>query len=228
MQIAIIPARGGSKRIPKKSIRPFLGKPLIAYTIEAAVKSGFFDHILVSTDSEEFADIAREYGAEVPFMRPAELADDFTPTQPVINHAINWVRENWGEPERYCQFFANPFVTAENIRGGYEMLREHRANCVLGVAEFPYPILRSFKKNEQGGVEYAFPEYAPCRSQDLPVFFHDAAQFYWTELTDVPKDRKKGLSLPYFLPRYMVVDIDTEEDWHIAERLYQAFMCDEK
>ncbi|GKT29210.1 Acylneuraminate cytidylyltransferase like protein [Aduncisulcus paluster] len=176
-----------------------MGKPLIAYTIEAARKSGFFDHILVSTDSEEFAEVARGYGAEVPFMRPAELADDFTPTQPVIDHAVDWVKENWGAPERYCQFFANPFVTAESIRGGYKMLREQRANC-----------------------------YAPCRSQDLPVFFHDAAQFYWIELTDLPADRKKGLNLPYFLPRYMVVDIDTKEDWHIAERLYQAFMCDEE
>lgn len=224
MQIAIIPARGGSKRIPGKNIRPFSGKPLIAYAIEAARKSGFFDHIIVSTDSKEYAEVAQKYGAEVPFMRPAELADDFVATAPVVEHALEWVKENWGEVERFCQFYANPFVTAENINGGYKLLRERRANCVLGVTEFPFPILRSFKKNDQGGVEYAFPEYAQSRSQDLPVYFHDAAQFYWHELVDIPADRKQGLNLPYFLPRHMVVDIDTEEDWLIAEKLYQAFL----
>ncbi|CCO23586.1 pseudaminic acid cytidylyltransferase [Maridesulfovibrio hydrothermalis] len=223
MQIAIIPARGGSKRIPKKSIRPFLGKPLLAYTIEAARDSGFFDNIIVSTDSEEFAEVAKKYGAEVPFMRPAELADDFTATAPVIEHALEWVKSNMGDVERYCQFYANPFVTVENIKGGYELMREKRANCVLGVTEFAYPILRAFQKNEQGGVEYAFPEYSQSRSQDLPTFFHDAAQFYWHELTDIPADRKSPLSLPYFLPRYMAVDIDTSGDWIIAEKLYQAF-----
>ncbi|OEU66649.1 MAG: pseudaminic acid cytidylyltransferase [Desulfovibrio sp. S3730MH75] len=226
MQVAIIPARGGSKRIPKKSIRPFLGKPLIAYAIEAARDSGFFDHIIVSTDSEEFADVVREYGAEVPFMRPPELADDFAATAPVIEHALSWVRENLGAPERYCQLYANPFVTTENIRGGYKLLREKKANCVLGVTEFAYPILRSFKLNEQGGVTYAFPEYSQSRSQDLPTFFHDAAQFYWHELTYLPADRAEGLNLPYFLPRHMAVDIDTTEDWEIAERLYKAFAAD--
>lgn len=227
MQVAIIPARGGSKRIPGKNIKPFLGKPLIAYTIEAALESGFFDHVIVSTDSEEYAEISRGYGAETPFMRPAELAGDFVATQPVIDHALDWVRDNWGPVERFCQFFANPFVTAGNIHKGYNLLREKQANCVLGVAEFGYPVQRAFTKNEEGGVQYAFPEYAASRSQDLPVLFHDAAQFYWHELTDIPKDREKGLNLPYFLPRYMVVDIDTEEDWYIAERIYQAFMTDE-
>ncbi|WP_320172174.1 pseudaminic acid cytidylyltransferase [Maridesulfovibrio sp.] len=223
MQIAIIPARGGSKRIPGKNIKPFLGKPLIAYAIEAARESGFFDHIIVSTDSEEYAEVSRSYGAETPFMRPAELADDFVATQPVVDHALNWIRSNWGEVERYCQFYANPFVTPGNIRGGYELMREKRANCVLGVTEFPYPVLRAFKHNEQGGVEYAFPEYSQSRSQDLPVFFHDAAQFYWHELTDLPPDREYSLALPYFLPRHMVVDIDTPEDWRIAEKIYAAF-----
>ncbi|WP_432738060.1 pseudaminic acid cytidylyltransferase [Maridesulfovibrio sp. FT414] len=224
MQIAIIPARGGSKRIPGKNIKPFLGKPLIAYAIEAALESGFFDHVIVSTDSEEYAEVSRQYGAEVPFMRPAELAGDFVATQPVIDHALEWVRENRGPIERYCQFYANPFITAGNIRGGFRLLREKQANCVLGVAEFPYPILRAFKHNGQGGVQYAFPEYAASRSQDLPLFFHDAAQFYWHELTDLPKDREQSLNLPYFLPRHMVVDIDTPEDWRIAEKIYQAFI----
>ncbi|MBI9109633.1 pseudaminic acid cytidylyltransferase [Maridesulfovibrio ferrireducens] len=226
MQVAIIPARGGSKRIPKKSIRPFLGKPLIAYAIEAARESGFFDHIIVSTDSEEFAEVVKEYGAEVPFMRPAELAGDFVATAPVIEHALGWVKENLGQPERFCQFFANPFITAETLRGGYKLMREKKANCVLGVTEFAYPILRAFKLNEQGGVQYAFPEYASSRSQDLPTFFHDAAQFYWQELTDLPSDRTEALNLPYFLPRHMAVDIDTIEDWEIAERLYKAFVLD--
>ncbi|WP_027723104.1 pseudaminic acid cytidylyltransferase [Maridesulfovibrio zosterae] len=224
MQIAIIPARGGSKRIPGKNIRHFLGKPLIAYAIEAARESGFFDHIIVSTDSDEYAKIAQYFGAEIPFMRPHELSGDFVATAPVVEHALEWVTTNWGHVERYCQFYANPFITSENISGGYKLMRKHKANCVLGVAEFPFPILRSLKKNDQGGVEYAFPEYAASRSQDLPIFFHDAAQFYWHELTDIPADRKQELNMPYFMPRHMVVDIDTEEDWFIAEKMYQAFL----
>ena len=224
MQIAIIPARGGSKRIPGKNIKPFLGKPLIAYAIEAAIESGFFDHVIVSTDSEEYAEVSRRHGAETPFMRPDELSGDFVATQPVIDHALDWVRDNWGPVERYCQFYANPFITAETIHEGYKFLRAKKANCVLGVAEFPYPVLRAFKHNEQGGVEYAFPEYAASRSQDLPVLFHDAAQFYWHELTDLPANRETSLNLPYFLPRHTVVDIDTPEDWEIAEKVYKAFM----
>ncbi len=228
MYVAIIPARAGSKRIPKKSIRPFLGKPLLAYAIEAARDSGFFDHIVVSTDSEEFAEVARAYGAEAPFIRPAELAGDYVATAPVVDHALDWVRTHWGELERFCQLYANPFVTAKNIRDGHTLLRGRKADVVLGVTEFPYPILRAFKQQENGGICYAFPEYRQSRSQDLPVFFHDAAQFYWHELTDIPPDRTERLILPLFLPRYMTVDIDTEEDWYIAEKIYSAFCLNEK
>lgn len=223
MQIAIIPARGGSKRIPRKSIRPFLGKPLIAYAIEACLQSGLFDHVLVSTDSEEFAAVAREHGAETPFLRPADLAGDYVATAPVVDHALDWATRHWGRPDRFCQLYANPFVTAENLAGGQALLRRERANVVLAVTTFAYPILRALALDETGGVGYAFPEYRESRSQDLPTFYHDAAQFYWHELADIPPDRTKPRNLPYLVPRHMAVDIDTEEDWTIAERLFQAF-----
>lgn len=221
MKIAIIPARGGSKRVPGKNIRPFAGKPLIAYPIEACLQSGLFAHVLVSTDSEEIAAVARSAGAAVPFLRPAELAGDFVATAPVVEHALQWARTAWGECSVYCQLYANPFVTAQTLHRGLALLESSGADTVLGVTEFPYPILRAFRLDDRGAVTYAFPEYAPCRSQDLPTFYHDAAQFYW----HAQRPQAAGhvpLALPLILPRHRVVDIDTEEDWRIAERLYQA------
>ena len=222
MKIAIIPARGGSKRIPGKNIRLFAGKPLIAYPIEACRQSGLFEHVLVSTDSEEIAAVARDVGSEVPFLRPAELAGDFVPTAPVVEHALQWAREAWGPCSSYCQLYANPFVTVQTLHQGLRLLEERDADEVLGVTEFPYPILRAFKLDARGAVYYAFPEYAPSRSQDLPVFYHDAAQFYWHACKTRPLDHVR-LALPLVLPRHVVVDIDTEEDWRIAERQYSIF-----
>ncbi|MGI6657728.1 MAG: pseudaminic acid cytidylyltransferase [Desulfobulbus sp.] len=227
MNIAVIPARAGSKRIPGKNIRPFCGKPLLAYPIEAARASGLFDHIVVTTDSTQFAAIARQYGAETPFLRPKELADDHIATQPVVDHALDWIRDNWGPVARYCQFYANPFITKESIAASYRLLQQTGANTVIGVTEFPFPILRAFKMLEDGTIEYAFPQYKLSRSQDLPVFFHDAAQLYWHELEHV-RQEKTPVVFPYFLPRHMVVDIDTEEDWRIAEKLYRAFSAQQE
>ncbi len=226
MNIAIIPARGGSKRILRKNIRNFCGKPLIAYPILACLQSGLFSHVLVSTDDEEIAKIARRYGAEVPFLRPAELSGDFVATSPVVEHALAWAQTHWGECENYCQLYANPFITAENIIRGFSLLQEDQAHEVLAIAEYPYPVLRSFVF-EQGKLVYAFPEYKTSRSQDLPVYYHDAAQFYWHKNSCVVNDEEKKVT-SIILPRHMVVDIDTEEDWHIAEKLYIAFLQDTK
>lgn len=222
MRLAIIPVRGGSKRIPGKNIRNFAGKPLIAYPIEACLQSALFEHVLVSTDSEEIAAVAREAGAETPFMRPAELADDHTATHPVVEHALAWADAHWGECAEYCQLYANPFVTPKTLHAGLRLLLEQDADETLGVAEFPSPILRAFKLDERGGVTYAFPQYKMARSQDLPVYYHDAAQFYWHARRRRPEDHVP-LPMPMVLPRHMVVDIDTEEDWRIAERIYAAF-----
>ena len=225
MKVALIPARGGSKRIPLKSIKEFFGKPLLAYAIEAARASGLFDRILVSTDSEAIARVALEYGAEVPFMRPAALADDHTPTQPVIDHAMAWCVEHWGEPEHFCQLYANPFILPENIRRCFELLLERKADVTLSVTSFPYPILRSFKLNQDGTIGYAFPENAAKRSQDLPEFYHDVGQFYWHDGAWYFRKRatRGARAYPFFLPRHLTQDLDTPEDWEIAEKLYGAF-----
>lgn len=216
MKVAIIPVRGGSKRIPGKNGRPFLGTPLLEYAIRVCQDSSLFDHILVSTDNLDLVALAQKCGAEVPFLRPADLAGDQVPTAPVVEHALSWIRVNWGEPEHYCQLYANPFIRAENLRRAHELLLTSGARAVLAVTEFPYPILRAFKV-VNGGVEYAFPEYRLTRSQDMPTFYHDAGQFYWHN-----PSFSLDLALPLILPRHQVVDIDTEEDWLVAENLFRT------
>lgn len=222
MRIAIIPARGGSKRIPGKNIRSFAGKPLIAYPIKACCQSGLFSHVLVSTDSEEIAAVARTAGAEVPFLRPAELSGDHVATAPVVEHALAWAKAHWGQSSEYCQLYANPFITPENLQAGLTLLLARDADTILAVTEFPYPILRAFKLDESGAVTYAFPQYRTTRSQDLPTFYHDAGQFYWHACRERLVENSE-FSLPLMLPRHMVVDIDTEEDWSLAERLFSTF-----
>lgn len=226
MNIAIIPARGGSKRIFRKNVRQFCGKPLLAYPIDVCLQSGLFDHILVSTDSEEIAEVARAYGAETPFMRPPELAGDFVATAPVVEHALAWAGEHWGRVSYCCQLYANPFITVAHLQQGLALLQERGVHETLGIVEFPYPILRAFKLDDAGAVAYAFPQYRAARSQDLPEFYHDAAQFYWH---DCAKAQEGGehTSLPVIIPRHRAVDIDTEEDWRVAEHLYRALaLCD--
>ena len=225
MRIAIIPARGGSKRVPGKNIRPMNGKPLLAWPIDACRRSGLFEHILVSTDSRDIAAVAESWGAQAPFLRPAELSDDHVPTAPVVEHALAWAERHWGQVDVYCQLYANPFVTPANLERGLTLLRDSGADVTLAVTEFPYPILRAFKLDEDGAVAYAFPEYQPARSQDLPVFYHDAGQFYWHK-NGSGKPGRKRKALPVILPRHLAVDIDTEEDWMIAEKLHAFFLMD--
>jgi N-acylneuraminate cytidylyltransferase len=223
--VAIITARGGSKRIPRKNIRPFLGRPMIAYPIEAASQSGLFDRIVVSTDDAEIAEVALKCGAETPFMRPAELSDDHTATAPVVRHAIQWLRDNGQPPEYVCCIYPTaPFLTAGDLREGRAALRQPGCSFAFSVSRFGYPIQRALRRVGDIGVQPFFPESIPSRSQDLEPAYHDAGQFYWgTAQAFMDRIRIFGpASIPIVLPAHRVQDIDDEEDWRRAEYLYRA------
>lgn len=223
--VAVIPARIGSKRIPKKNIKFFLGKPMIAYSIEAAKDSGVFDKVIVSTDSEEIAVVAREYGAEVPFMRPSELANDSANIDDVILHAMEWINTNWWQIDYICNIFsAAPFVRAEYVRKGFEIIEKGKATSAIAVTSFPYPIFRAFKVDEKGKLQMFWPEHRLTHSQNLPEAYHDAGQFHWADARKYAVERKLFSSdaLPIILPRKIVQDIDTLEDWERAEVMYRA------
>jgi pseudaminic acid cytidylyltransferase len=226
MKIAIIPARGGSKRIPRKNLRPFCGKPIIAYSIEAAKNSGLFDHVIVSTDDAEIMEVARAYGAETPFVRPKELADDHATTVPVIRHAVSWVQDNIGPVEHACCIYATaPFVQAASLISAHDMLVQHAVTgYVFTATSFPFPIQRAFKVNPEGFVDMFEPHNYNTRSQDLEPAFQDAGQFYWgsAEAYLSGKIFFSPDSMAFLLPRHMVQDIDTPEDWKRAELMYQA------
>ncbi|MEP3562685.1 MAG: pseudaminic acid cytidylyltransferase [Marinobacter sp.] len=225
MRLAIIPARGGSKRIPRKNIKEFCGKPMIAWSIEAARESGCFDHIIVSTDDPEIAAVAEEYGAKVPFTRPPELADDHTATRPVINHAIQEVSRLWGMPEYVCCLYAtSPFMLAEDLKQAFTKLRDSNADFVFSAGRFPYPIKRGFRVNDAGRVERLWPEHRYTRSQDLEETYHDAGQFYWGKTNAFLNlgDPMSEAGVAYVLPGTRVHDIDTQEDWAVAELLFRA------
>ena len=225
MKIAIIPARGGSKRIPRKNIRPFCGKPMIAWPIEAARASGCFDHIIVSTDDMEIAEVARVLGADVPFMRPPELSDDYTGTTPVIAHAINWVNRNVGSVEAACCIYATaPFVRAEDLRRGFDVLVHSGADYAFTVTSYAFPIQRAIRITTDDRVEMFNPEHFGTRSQDLEEAYHDAGQFYWGRASAwlAGKPLFSHDAAPVMLPRHRVQDIDTAEDWERAEWLFKA------
>jgi pseudaminic acid cytidylyltransferase len=225
MNLAIIPARGGSRRIPGKNIKLFAGKPIIAYSIEAAKASGAFDRIIVSTDSDEIAQVAIACGAEIPFIRPKELSDDHTPTAPVIAHAIHWFKDRGHFPEFVCCIYATaPFLKSEFIKEGYETIIRHNVSSVFSVTTFSFPIFRSLRITNKGTLEMFWPEYELTRSQDLPEAYHDAGQFYWLKADSFLKSGKVYTSdaMPVILPRYLVQDIDTLEDWITAERMFKA------
>ena len=225
--VAIIPARGGSKRIPRKNIKSFNGKPMIAYPISAAIRAEVFERIIVSTDDEEIAEVATKLGAEVPFTRPAELADDFTGTTDVIEHALEWLEEH-DEPFDYlCTLYATtPFLRPAKLREGLELLQSSDATSAISVASMPFPVHRTFQITSNNRLQMFWPEHFNTRSQDLPEAYQDAGQFYWTHLerADVePKKRGFGAHvMPVVLPRYVVQDIDTQEDWAMAELMYQV------
>lgn len=228
MKIIVIPARGGSKRIPRKNIKEFCGKPMIAWSIEAALASGCFDQIIVSTDDAEIAEVARQYGAAVPFIRPAELSDDHTGTIPVIRHALEWSNAQGATAEQVCCLYATaPFVSAEDIRQGLLVLGGNDCDYAFSVTSYAFPIQRAIRLNQQGRVEMCTPENFNTRSQDLEEAFHDAGQFYWGRAEAWLQGRTifSTGSMPVHLPRHRVQDIDTPEDWVRAEWLFKAMQA---
>lgn len=224
--VAIIPARGGSKRIPKKNIKFFAGKPIIAYSIKAARATGLFDRIIVSTDSQEIAQVARNWRAEVPFVRPAELADDYTGTGKVILHALKWLDEHHENIGTLCCIYPTaPFIQPEAIQNGYELLKAHCLTSVFSVTTFAAPIFRALKITETGRLGMIWPENLNTRSQDLPQAYHDAGQFYWADAKKYRNAKRfqSDNAMPVVIPRYLVHDIDSPEDWETAEKFYYAF-----
>lgn len=231
MNIAVIPARGGSKRIPRKNIKEFNGKPMIVWSIEAAIKSELFDQVIVSTDDIEIAEIAKSNDASVPFLRPSHLANDTAGTTPVIAHAIQWTIENNLKPKNVCCIYATaPFINVEDLKLGHQIIKQEKWNYAFPVTTFPSPIFRSFRADESAGIEMFYPENFNVRSQDLPEAFHDAGQFYWGK-TEAWLDQKtlfSEKSYPIKIPRWRVQDIDTLEDWTRAESIFKSLKLTNK
>jgi len=222
--ICIIPARGGSKRIPRKNIKDFCGKPIIAYSIEVARQSGLFKKIVVSTDDEQIADVAKAYGAEVPFIRPSRLSDDIVGTSKVFLHALEWLEEHGISAEFACCIYATaPLLQVQYLLAGRDALKHGSANTAISVTSYPYSIFRSLKIDGKGYAEMFWPEYRKKRSQDMPEAYHDAGQFYWVRLINfiLEPNLLGKQTKAIILPRWQVQDIDTQEDWTHAELLYQ-------
>ena len=222
MNIAVIPARGGSKRIPRKNIKLFSGKPMISYAIEAAQASGLFEHIVVSTDDEEIAKISQEYGAEVPFVRPDVLADDYSGTVPVIAHAIDLLQSGglWDIEYVCCIYACVPFIQVDDLKDAFDILRQNNASYSFPVSEFPSPVQRAMHRLLDGKMRPMYPEFEQVRTQDLEPAYFDAGQFYWGKseewlLNKSIHTNAVGLPIPYS----RVIDIDTHDDWKRAEML---------
>lgn len=220
--IAIIPARGGSKRIPRKNIKYFLEKPIIAYSIEAAIKSNLFDEVMVSTEDDEIAQISQKYGANIPFYRNSELSDDNTMTTPVLIDVINKYKKKKQFFEYICCIYPTaPFITEHRLQEGMKLLKNKNVDSVFPVVKFSYPPQRGLVFNDY--IEMLQPEYYNVRSQDLKTIYHDAGQFYCLKTQSLLNEKKLYCkkSLPIILPETEVQDIDNEEDWKIAELKYK-------
>jgi len=225
MNICVIPARGGSKRIPRKNIKEFQGKPMIAYSIEAALKSNCFSQVIVSTEDDEISEVAQKYGAHVPFVRPDELSNDYVGTTPVIKHAIEWMEGNNNHIENVCCLYATaPFVQPQVISKALEKLQESKAGYCFSATSFAFPIQRAIKIVQGDRVDMFYPEHFSARSQDLEEAYHDAGQFYWGKAQAFKDELPlfSEVATPYVLPRYLVQDIDTIEDWIRAEVMYKV------
>ncbi len=224
MNIAVIPARGGSKRIPRKNIKIFYNKPMIVRAIDVAQKTGLFDFIVVSTDDPEVAEIALSNGALLPFIRPASLSDDHTPTVPVIAHAILEMNKLGYFPEYVCCIYpCSPFLKNEDLIKSFEILDSQSIDFVYPVVEYPHPIQRAMRRLSSGKMEFFNPQHELTRTQDLEKSFHDAGQFYWGKSSSWIEHKKMhtdGVGME--IPKWRVVDIDTQDDWKRAEILYSA------
>jgi N-acylneuraminate cytidylyltransferase len=225
----VIPARGGSKRIPRKNIKNFCGKPMISWSVEAALSCDVFDLVVVSTDDEDIAEIARECGAQVPFLRPLELANDFVATVPVVKHAIEELDDIGVVAANICCLYATaPFVQSADIKLGLRKLLDQNCDYVFTVTTFASPIQRALRQSKDGYLEMLSPEMYECRSQDLPETWHDAGQFYWGHRSSWLRDLPifSAACLPLMVPRHRVQDIDTLEDWQRAEWLFKMMLED--
>ncbi|NSL55169.1 pseudaminic acid cytidylyltransferase [Uliginosibacterium aquaticum] len=229
MKLCVIPARGGSKRIPRKNLKDFCGRPIIGWSVVAARRAGCFDQIIVSTDDEEIAATARNLGASTPFMRPPELSDDHTGTTAVIAHAIRHFDAAGTPPTLVCCLYATaPFASADDLCAGLERLQDSDADYAFPVTRYPFPIQRAVRLDEAQHVRMFQPEHFATRSQDLEEAWHDAGQFYWGRreawLAGTPIFSPRSLGLP--VPRHRVQDIDTPEDWLRAEWLFKAMQAE--
>ena len=223
--LCIIPARAGSKRILRKNIKMFLGKPIISYSIAAALKSKLFDHVMVSTDDEEIQDIAIQYGASVPFLRSIENSDDFSTTFDVIEEVILGYKKNGIEFEYACCIYpCAPFVTKEKLSQAYQVLKANNFDSVFPIMEFSFPIQRALKRGKKKEVFFENPQYALTRSQDLPKRYHDAGQFYWLhcEKCIINKVLIGDNSGSIVIPSMQGQDIDNLEDWKLAEIKFET------
>lgn len=221
--LAIITARGGSKRIPKKNIKDFLGKPIIAYSIRAAIDSGIFDEIMVSTDNEEIAEIAKKMGANVPFFRNENTSDDYATTADVISEVLETYSKTNQEFNYACCIYPTaPFINAAKLINAFKLLKDKNCDSVIPITEFSFPILRSLKLSENSTINFNWPEYAFTRSQDLQKAFHDCGQFYFFNVPIFKKTKKliSGNTCGIVMPNSEVQDIDTGEDWKMAEIKY--------
>lgn len=221
--IAIITARGGSKRIPKKNIKEFCGKPIIAYSIKAALESGMFDDVMVSTDSEEIAEIAKEYGASVPFLRSEKTSNDYADTTDVLLEVIEIYAQNGVNFDEFCCIYPTaPFVTGEKLKESHRLLEAKDTNNVIPMVAFSFPPQRGMLKEDKY-IKPAYPEFINYRSQDLPEVYHDCGQFYWCKTHAFLENRDflANKTVPYLVPEMEVQDIDNEADWELAEVKYQ-------
>lgn len=223
--LCIIPARGGSKRIPRKNVKPFLGKPMLAYSIDAALKCRLFDEIMVSTDDKEIAEVARKYGAKVPFMRSSETSSDFATTADVLKEVISKYREMGKEFDNFCCFYATaPLVKSKDVIAAYERLQNSDFTCVYPVVQFSYPIWRCLDLSEDGTMTRHWPKYENSRSQDLPKEYHDTGTFYWYKTQEWLSGNIKVGGIE--VSETTIQDIDTETDWKMAEMKYKLLYMD--
>lgn len=221
--LAIIPARGGSKRIPRKNIRPFMGKPMIAYSIEVALKSGLFDEVMVSTEDEEIAEVAVKYGAKVPFYRSKENADDYIGLTDVLLEVVDAYQVSGYFFDNFCCILpTSPLLDTLQLSEAYQYLIERDFDSVYPVVPFSYPVLRSVRLDQEEGIKMKWPEYSNARSQDLEILYHDAGSFYWVNTSEFMHDRTFD-SLKcggIVVDELRVQDIDNEVDWKLAELKY--------
>jgi pseudaminic acid cytidylyltransferase len=221
MIVAIIPARGGSKRIPRKNIKNFNGRPIISWSIIAAQNSGLFDKVVVSTDDSEIKIISESYGASVPFIRPSDISDDYTPTVPVMAHSVKEIDKLY-EPVEYacCIYPCSPLLLTSDLRKSFSIIKSTGEDFVYPVAEYPHPIYRAMRQSKEGKMEFIHPKYELVGTQDLEKTYHDAGQFYWGKADAWRKLKKMHTDgIGMVIPSNRVVDIDTEDDWKRAELL---------